>query len=271
MLYYVLNRKNRSWCSMIKKIIKYLFLVAIPTIAAYLAEDDSVIQYLIRKQILYQDFNCDTFQHICALISIIFTVFVLFPQLLCLEYKREKEQEQIVGLYNMIKDIATAALEKYFTKHAAFQFNMRIFIPEHLRLRRIQKLLDPRTPLFFHNKNIEPFAKRDKTEQLRFRVTPDPQGIVGNCYTTKSISYDENLLESNSTKYNLDQNQIALTNDLKWSICIPIADKGNNVIAVVAFDSTTSPLNIHANEKDICRMTNNIAIQLHNYVPNLFK
>jgi len=256
---------------MIIKAIKYFFLTAIPTVTAYLAEDDSAIQYLIRTRVLYPGFDCGAFQHACALVSIAFTIFILFPQLVRLEYKRERQQEQIVGLYNMIKDIATAALEKYFTRQAAFQFNMRIFIPEHLHLHRIQKLLDPHTPLFFHNKNIEPFAKRDKTEQLRFRVTPDPQGIVGNCYNTKSISYDENLLENNSTEYNLDQNQIALTNDLKWSICIPITDKGNNVIAVVAFDSTTSPLNIHANEKDICRMTNNIAIQLHNYVPNLFK
>lgn len=250
--------------------IKYIFLTAIPTITAYLAEDDAAIRYLINRHVLYQNFNCSAFQHICALISVLFTVFILFPQFLYLEYKRRKEHEQIVGMYNMIKEIATAALEKNFAKKA-FQFNMRIFVPEQRHLYKMKKLINPQTEFFFRNKNIEPFAKHDKTEQLRFRVTPNPQGIVGNCYNTKSISYDENLLENNNKEYNLDENQIALTNDLKWSLCIPIQDKGNNVIAIVAFDSTTSTLNIHTNEKEICCMTNNIAIQLHTYVPNLFK
>lgn len=78
-------------------------------------------------------------------------------------------------------------------------------------------------------------------------------------------------MQTNSVDYDLDQLQVNRTSKLLWSICVPILDDKSNVIAVMAFDSTVSRLNIVEHKDEIRTLTNTFAVMMHDSVPELFK
>ena len=144
------------------------------------------------------------------------------------------------GLFNVIKEFAQSNFAR-ISNNEEFDFNMRIFVPEKsisrylmllLRLHKVEK--------WFVIQNIEPFAKHDITENLKFRVAPNKQGLVGEAYESGYIVYDDILELTNDTDYSLDQVQLNRTSNLKWSLCVPIINENSDVIAVMAFDSDRS-------------------------------
>ena len=194
---------------------------------------------------------------------------VLGGRIVIYEYKQQADEKRIAGLYNMIKRFAQSNFEK-ISKNGNFSFEMRIFVKEKNWVHILPKWLCRNRDVFFSIRNIYPFAHNDITENLRFRAYPDPQGLVGKCYVDKSIYYDENLTETNKT-YSLNENQIAKTTDLKWSICVPIFDQSNEIIAIVAFDSQVSKLSIEKNEEAIRKLVNTFSQMLYDCAPTLFK
>lgn len=245
--------------------------IVIPAISAYLASDDTIIQWLIRNQYLAQSFNIVTFQKICLIINILFTTFVLYGRLHYHSYKEKQCQKEIAGLYNMIKEFAQSNFVT-ITNNRNFSFELRIFVPEvsiYGWLKSIGKRKDREQ--WFVIRNIEPFAKKDITEHLRFMVSPNKQGLVGAAYNTGSIVYDDNLAATNSTAYSLGQTQLSRTSKLRWSICVPILNDKNEVIAVMAFDSDSSELDIERNKSELKDLTNTLAIMMRDSVPELFK
>ena len=252
-------------------IFKYALDVAIPAISAYLASDETIIQWLISNQFLPQGFKIALFQRICLIINIFFTTFVLYMRMVYHSHKEEQCRKEIAGLYNMIKQFAQSALIT-MTKNKNFSFDLRIFVPEVSVSRWLKAtLMRKQKEKWFVIRNIEPFAKKDITEHLKFRVEPAAQGLVGSAYSSGSIVYDDNLESTNSTEYSLEQTQLSRTSSLKWSICVPILNDNNEVIAVMAFDSDKSNLNIEKNKIELKNMTNTIAIMMRDSVPELFK
>ena len=94
---------------------------------------------------------------------------------------------------------------------------------------------------------------------------------MGDAYKSGSIVYDDKLSVTNSTEYSLEQTQLSRTSNLRWSICVPISNEKNEVIAVMAFDSDKSDLNIEKNKNDLKNLTNTLAIMMRDSVPELFK
>ena len=170
----------------------------------------------------------------------------------------------------MVKKIIQSNLSQ-ISGDSNISFDLRIFVPQRSICCCIKSLLHLQTEKWFFIRNIEPFANKDITEHLKFRVDPDPQGLVGSAYSKKSIVYDDNLAETNSTSYSLDQAQVSRTSALLWSICVPILNEKNEVIAIMALDSNTSKLDISANKDAIRTLTNTIAIMMKDSVPELFK
>ena len=172
-------------------ILRHLVYIAIPAISAYLASDDTLLQWLISIKILAPRFNIDLFQRICLIISIFFSTFILNMRLIYHEYCGERLRKERDGLYNVIKEFVRNNFVS-ISGNDNFSFNLRILVPEVRILQFLKSMIQHRTrEKWFVIRNIEPFAKKDITEHLRFRVEPDKQGLVGLAYETKSIVYDD--------------------------------------------------------------------------------
>lgn len=252
-----------------KKSIRYAIYVAAPALTAYLASSDFVIQILKDMRLLKQTFNPQGFHEFFKIVNILFTTFFLGIKVCRHEAKEDSYQKQVIGLYNMAKQFLQSNLIS-ISKNDALNFDLRIFVPEY----NVLKMFLPAGRIkekWFVIRNIEPFASRDTTEHLKFRVTPDPQGLVGLAYQTKAIVYDDNLRETNSKNYHLNQSQINRTSRLNWSICIPILDDKNDVIAVMAIDSNTTEFKMKRDENQIQTLTNTFAIMMRNSAPELFQ
>lgn len=253
------------------RIINYIIDIAVPAICTYLASDDAIIRWMIKKNLLSNTFNTILFQRLCLLVSILFTTFILNIKIIYHLHSKERLKQEIAGLYNVIKQFAQSNFAA-ISKNNNFSFDLRIFVPEvNLFKLVIAFITMKKADKWFVIRNIEPFAKKDITEHLRFRVEPEIQGLVGAAYKRGSIVYDEDLSSTNDKVYSLDRSQLSRTSKLLWSICVPILNENNEVFAVMAFDSDSSPLDISSNKDDIRTLTNTLAIMMRDSVPELFK
>lgn len=253
------------------RILCYIIDIVVPAVSTFLASDDAFIKWLINKGFLAKAFNILLFQRICLIISILFTTFVLNIKIIYQINKRERHQKEIAGLFNVIKQFAQSNFAS-ISKNNNFSFDLRIFVPEVNVYKSIIAFVTRKNvDKWFVIRNIEPFARKDITEHLRFRVEPDIQGLVGKAYNSGYIVYDDTLTLTNNTEYSLDKSQISRTSKLLWSICVPIFDENNKVFAVMAFDSDSSPLDIDGNKEEIRKLTNTLAIMMRDSVPELFK
>lgn len=254
------------------KLIRHLIYIAITALSAYFASNDEILIWLVNNSVLSQKLNIELFQDICLLVNIGFTVFVINGELILYRIKDEQHRKEIAGLYNVVKQFALSNFCS-ITKNDNFSFDLRIFVPEFSIWKSIKGVCRRKKEKWFVIRNIEPFAKKDITENLRFRVEPadESQGLVGDAYNKGSIVYDSDLSSTNSVQYALDQSQLNRTNMLRWSICVPILDVNNSVVAIMAFDSDSSDLDISKNKNEIKNLTNTLAIMMQDSVPELFK
>lgn len=254
---------------MLKIIFIFLCYTLIPGATAYLANSEFLFNLLIEANILSDQFNIPVAQEVCLIINVAFTILIIGPKIIIEERKLKSSKRETEDLYNMVKTIFGSTFES-IVKKKPINFDMRIFVPMKTPsyfLSRFSK----KAKIYFEIKNIAPFAKSDATAHLRFRVTPNPQGLVGDCYTQKEIIFDNNLQQTNSSSWNLEQAQIARTSSLLWSLCIPIIDQSSNVIAVIALDSTDTALDIAACRAELASFLMTYATLLHDSAPSLFK
>lgn len=256
---------------MVILILEVLAGIAIPALSAYLASDDTIIKWLISNNFLSSNFDTQSFQRICLIVNIIFTIVLLEGRLVYHKHKEQQGRQEIIGLYNMIKQFAQSNFAA-ISKNDNFSFDLRIFVPEVSIWGQIKARVQRRKcEKWFVIRNIVPFAKQDITEHLRFMVEPETQGLVGAAYQSGSIVYDDMLTLTNSTKYSLGHSQLSRTSNLRWSICVPILDEKNAVLAVMAFDSDTSDLDIESSRDELNALTNTLAMMMYDSVPELFK
>lgn len=253
------------------RILSYVIDIAVPAVSTFFASDDTFITWLINKGFLANTFNIPLFQKICLIVSILFTTFVLNIKLIYHLQNKERHQKEIAGLFNVIKQFAQSNFAS-ISKNNNFSFDLRIFVPEvNVCKSVIAFVTRKKVDKWFVIRNIEPFAKKDITEHLRFRVEPDIQGLVGQAYNRGYIVYDDTLALTNDKEYSLDKSQISRTSKLLWSVCVPIFNENSEVFAVMAFDSDSSPLDIDGNKDEIRALTNTLAIMMRDSVPELFK
>lgn len=225
---------------MLKKVIKHLIVVilfsAIPAILSYAANSPSFLEKLVSSKILGSAFPIEQMQNICFILGIILSTILLSCNLFYTQIKYDDLLDQRGLLIRMTKENLGIVLSEFSSGFS--DFDIRIFIPRFPRLYYICNKMQFNINKEFAIKNIDIIANQGATKNLRFEVFPNPQGLVGQCYKTKKIVYDDMLETTNSTDYSLTAGQISRTSNLKWSICCPIINSNDEVVAIVAFDGT---------------------------------
>ena len=261
--------------SMVKKFVKVILPVilfsAIPAVLSYLANSSYIFDKLQKNGWIGKSINISEVQEYCLWIGIVLSAIFLSINLILTKLKRDSYYEQRNNLISMNKALLANALGSTFVSNEA-SFDIRIFIPKHkIRYRFYDWIKNTSFPRKYIIKNIGIIAEKGSTKDLQFEVYPKPQGLVGECYSTKAIIYDDRLFETNNTYYGLDNSQIARTSDLKWSICCPVFEKQDKIVAIIALDGKTK-ITIDSEKEDALRThLSSFSQMLFDSVPQLFK
>lgn len=254
-----------------KQIISVIILSAIPAFLSYLANSSLVFDKLIEFGLLGESINIPLVQDYCLWIGIVFSSIVLSFNLIVTKVKCDHILEQRNLLIKMNKDILTSSLGRRFLSESS-AFDIRIFIPKNPILYKfVDKLHIPNIPRKFAIKNIDLIAEQGITKDLQFEVYPNQEGLVGLCYNTKAMVYDDDLEHTNDKNYHLNKSQIGRTSNLKWSICCPVLDKTETVVAVIALDGKTRITIDKEKETTLREEIVAFSCMLYDSVPQLFK
>lgn len=269
-----------------KQIIKQLLLIALPTaissFLSYAAQSDLFFDKLIEYGIFSESINISLAQDYCLWIGIFISFIFLSSNLFITKIKYNKMLCQRNLLIKMSKDLLTSTLGARFLSNSS-NFDIRIFVPKHptiysLSNSKLFKCLTKNNEKLTVKKkfsiiNDELIAEEGITKGLQFEVFPNPQGLVGKCYNSGLMVYDDNLEKTNSTIYSLNKNQIAKTSNLKWSICCPVFNDNEDIIAIIALDGKTKiRIDDDEDKKDELRQQMiGYSRMLYDSVPQLFR
>lgn len=253
-----------------KRIFSVVFLSAVPAFLSYLANSSLVFDKLIELQFLSEKINVALIQDYCLLASILFSALALSLNLIFTQIRHDQILEQRNSLIKMNKDILSSSLGKRFLSDTS-SFDIRIFVPKYPILYDVAKKVGiSKIPKKFVIKNIDLISEPGITKNLQFEVSPKEEGLVGWCYQTKSMVYDDDLEHTNDKLYMLNKNQIDRTSNLKWSICCPVMGENDDVVAIVALDGKTR-INIDKGKEATLREEiTAFCCMLYDSVPQLF-
>lgn len=257
------------------KILKQIGIViivsAIPAFLSYMANSTLIFDKLISYGLIGESINIPLIQDYCLWISIVFSAVFLSLNLTVTKIKYDNILDQRNKLIKMNKKVLSTVLGKRFLSETS-AFDIRIFVPKHPILYKVSdKIRILKMPKKFIVKNIDLISEQGITKDLQFEVYPKQEGLVGMCYNTKSIVYDDDLQNTNDKNYQLNQIQIDRTSDLKWSICCPICDKDNNVVSIIAIDGKTRIAIDDDKESALRENLPAFSYMLYDSVPQLFK
>ena len=255
----------------LKHLLQTLLVSALPAFLSFLASSELIFLKLIEKNIVSNAINIPVIQDYCLWVGFLLSAFFLSGQLLLVKVKYDRTLEERNLLIRMSKDILSGTLGKLCFSNQP-NFDVRIFIPKWPLLYSLEEAIHfPNSKRKFIIKNIDLIAEQGTTKDLEFEVFPKQEGLVGLCYQSKSMVLDDDLEHSNSTEYNLGENQISRTSNLKWSICCPIFDTNNTVVAILALDGKSK---ITIAEENIPILNEHVVAfsrLLYDSVPQLFK
>ncbi len=224
----------------LKIFLKIVFLIVLPAFLSIFAQTEILTDILVDNKITGDNFDVKKFNDVCLALSILLNSIILGIDYLRISYIETKKTSRIDDLLLYCKEILTKTLSEIWEIDSNIGLNIRVFVPSKKLLFCLEKIPFWRNkfPLFYKIKNIETWAETGNTKRLKLRVNMEPQGLVGQCYATRNMIYDINLKNSNESNYKLSKNQIDQTRELTISICVPILDTNDKVIAIVAYDST---------------------------------
>lgn len=255
----------------VKQFISVIIFSAIPAFLSYLANSTLIFDKLIESGLLAETLDIPLIQDYCLWIGIVFSALALSFNLLLTKVRYDHILEQRNLLIKMTKNILASSLGKRFLSQAS-SFDIRIFVPKHPILYKLAERLGyEKYHKKFTVKNIDLISEQGITKNLEFEVYPTEEGLVGMCYNTKYMVCDDDLEHTNDKIYRLSPNQISRTSNLKWSICCPICDDSNNVVAIVALDGKTKITLDKKKETALQEEMSAFCYMLYDSVPQLFK
>lgn len=254
-------------------IIEGILYSLIPALCTFLGQSDA-LELLQKNEYIGKSVNINTIKNICFILSIFLTFSILTTKLIISQIRENRFREQRSNFIKFNKEIFVKTLMSEFGKEFE-NINIRIFVPKKPLVWYIRRIFFKDTPLYFVIRNIEGLANPGLTKNLSFQVTPNKQGLVGDCYNSKQMVFDDDLEHNNKTYYDLSRSQVNKTNELKFSLVCPLFKDNNNndeIIAIVAFDSTDRILvDSDKKTKILERSIPNYTQQLLDYAPELFK
>jgi hypothetical protein len=254
-----------------KSILLFIIDVAIPCFLSYACFSDTFIEQLVTYGIIGANVNIQLLKTVLLWLSFSWIILILGIQLLCSRIRFEQMASQRDSLLRMHKEVFTKALSHEVGREYC-NINIRIFVPRITVPMRFKKLFRKEHKVEFIIKNIPTLADAGMTEGLVFEVSPVPQGVVGICYSQKSIIFDDKLAITNSTDtYKLNNFQIDKTSDLRLIICVPILSKNEDVIAIIAFDSRHEITVADENKNKLSTSLLLFTRYLYDSIPELFR
>lgn len=214
-------------------------------------------------------------KNICGYFAAAYSILVLGVHMCKLRMDNEQYKKQMAILFDSQKTNFQSIIRQK-VKHYPDNMQIRIFAKQSCKekflnvLARKQKINET----MFKIRNHQSLSRHDRTENLMFRVSPNPQGLVGRSFNSKSVEYSWDLKENIGVdNYNMNNVQQDKTNDLRFCLCVPIKDDVNKEVkAIVAFDSTDKmEIGSKSTEDDILSLFVGYSIDLHESSPNLFK
>lgn len=171
-------------------------------------------------------------EEIKAVFFIINLSLVFFPlgiSILIYTIKNVRRVKERDNFCECFKDMLIDKLQDIVFENGGdtFDLNIRLFIPH-------KKILSNSVVLKI--KNIKGFSSPDNTSDLEFEAKPNVQGMVGYCYNSKEVVYEEDLRNS-SRNYNLTAYQASKTSQTQFCMCFPIMTKKDKVCLIMTFDS----------------------------------
>ena len=261
---------------MLKKKIKVILLVivftAIPSFLSYVANSTVFLEKLVEKGLIGASINIKEVKDSCLWIGIALSALLLSLNLAITKINLGAIIEQRNALIRMAKSLLTNSLGGNYLSNSSM-VDIRIFIPKHPFLYKLSDMLKlTEIHKYFVIKNIDLIAEQGETKSLQFEVSPNPKGLVGSCYKLKHMVYDDDLEHTNGSElYNLDNIQLSRTSSLKWSICCPVFDKNNEVVAIIALDGKNKITINKVKETEMAKDLIVFSRMMYDHVPQLFK
>lgn len=243
---------------------------AIPGVLTYLGSSSSFLNNLQKRGIIGEGINVNSMKEACTSLSIIFTFFLITVNTIRIQSKANEYKEQRNNLLNMTKTVFEKAFSEIFNREE-INLNIRIYVPKKTLIWKIMHKLGMAVKLEFVVRNINGLAEPGLTNGLKFEVEPNTVGLVGECYKTRGMLYDDDLEHSNNTDYDLKMYQIDKTSNLKFSLVCPIYNERDEIISILALDSTSTLKVSNDKKNDIINSVTNFKQMLVNYIPELFK
>lgn len=256
-------------------ILKIVFLIILPAILAICSETKILTDRLLEYQLVGENFNVDFFNDCCLGLSILLNSIFLGIDYTIVSSKEKIKNDRVDALLLYCKEILIKTLSEIWGFDGNIGVNIRVFVPDNKFLFWLGKtpFIGKKIPLYYKIKNIKSWAETGNTDKLKFRINIDPQGLVGQCYNSKNMIYDSNLKANNESNYKLNKSQIDQTRELTISICVPILDASDKVVAIVAYDSienlTIADELIESDKTKIPLIT--FARRMYEIAPEIFK
>lgn len=251
-------------------ILNGVFSSLIPAVCSYLGTSDNILCILQEKGYLGEKLDLHLFAECMNIVAVFSTFFLLTLPLIIRGIRQNSLQKQRDALLKHYKDIFETTLKNELQLKSC-HINVRIFVPKITMLVNIRKKLNMNYKLMFCIENVNGLADSDITENLKFEVYPNRQGLVGECYEKRAIIYDDDLEHNNEVSYNLSNQQIAKTNRLKFSLACPLFSESGEIVAIIALDSCDE-IKIKRESQDLLRKhVLNYTQSLYECIPELFK
>ena len=251
-------------------VFKGILLSLIPALCTYLSQNENILSWLQTNNYIGTEINIKIVQHITGILSIFFTFGLLTIPLIISNIQNLTYKTQRDYLIKNYKEIFQNTLKKQLGVENC-KLNIRIFVPRVSLWNKICKKLNIDVKSIYCIKNIEGLADKDITDNLKFEVYPNKQGLVGDCFEQKAIIFDDDLENSNETNYNLTHYQIAKTNQLKFILVCPIFSENEEIVSIMSFDSCDN-IKIKDDAKDkIRKLILNYTQSLYECIPEVFK
>ena len=240
-----------------------------PALCTWIGQSDILLE-LQKKQYIGVNINVSFFKDAFAFLGVVLTFLLLTCPLIKAELDERKYHLQRDRLIKNNKQIFLNVLSKTLGREKC-GIDIRIFVPQNKWHNKIKRVINKQEPLYFEIKNMDSLADPGITSELKFEVYPRQEGLVGKCYQQRTILYDDDLENSNDTKYNLNSYQINKTSDLRFILVCPIMGRDDKIEAIVAFDSKTRIKVTENNKSALRRAILNYTQELHELVPEFFK
>ncbi len=251
------GRKMKRW----KELIKFFLFFSLPVVFSFLGQASLTDKLL--TGLSYRPDQIRTMKDYCCLAGIILTFLPLgityrHNVISTMECRREHG-----FLLQQLKVYFMAAIRGL---NPAAVINIRIFTPKWPLLNKIGM----GSSIRFISRNINGLTDDSIKDDLEFRVFPNPQGLVGKCYSQKKMFFDSNL-QTSPQDYNLDEYQKAKIFGTKFCACVPIFNKKAEVTAVIMYDSRYEINMTPSGQKKMFSMLYKFSNEIGENLKSLFK